>query len=193
MVTCLLLPVISAGDVLHALPPHPSPKKMPSELARERLRTRLSTYSSEYSMLRSETEEKLFARLRNKNLGWAERSVALGLLALAPAPPTMLHADLQTIVQDEKDSDYLRLHAALALALLGPREPAAIAVLRRVISPSSSFAISQSGQEQGLACLGLALFADTDSRPQILAVSRKTFNGIGHNADLALQLLGPKP
>lgn len=189
----LMVPVMSVAKGPSSIPVRPDPPKTPTELARERVSAWLIMYASHHPRLHKEPAAKLLACVRNKGRTWTERGVALGLLALASVPSTELPAVLHAIVQDEGDSDYLRLDAALALALLGLKEPGAVVILRRVIAPKSFFAITQSNMERGAACLGLALFGDAASRPQIREVSRFPINGIGDDAALALQVMGPVP
>lgn len=189
----LMVPIMSLSKGHGPLPTQPSPAKLPSDLVRERIRAWLTMYASEYPELRREPEAALLARIRNKSLGWTERGVALGWIALASPTPTGLAATLHAIVKDEDDSKYLRLDAALAIAFLGFADPDATAVLRRVLPADSMFALTQSNMERGAACLGLALLGDAASRPLILEISRIPMNGIGRDAALALQALSLLP
>lgn len=165
----------------------------PSEQARARVTSWISAYAGQHPELQRGSEAALLQLVRSRDPGWSERAVAIGLLLRRPVPPPGWEALLLSIVRDEQDSPYLRMDAALALALLGRREQDAVLILRRVITPRSFFAISQSEMERGAACLGLALLGDRGSRPLITALTHVGFNGIGRDAALALSVLDGAP
>ncbi|MFO0578396.1 MAG: hypothetical protein U1A78_30690 [Polyangia bacterium] len=165
------------------------PERAPVDRARERARGWLTRYIHDRPELRGAPTEQLLALLGDRAAHWSERVVALGLLTLAGPAPAGLAPLLGAIVRNDADPDYVRLDAAVALALLGSRDEGAVAVLRQVMSPKTYFALSQSNMELGAACIGLALLGDHGSRPHILMATRLAFNGIDRDAALALQVL----
>lgn len=166
----------------------PRSNPSPHEAARERISWRLTAYAANNPELKREPQAGLITIARDRERHWSERTVAIGIVTLG-APPPGWPAVLQAIVRDEADQDYVRLDAALALALLGQRDAGAIAVLRRVITPGSYFAVTQSCMERGAASLGLGLMGDEAARPLVQGVAMLPINGNGIDASVALRLL----
>jgi hypothetical protein len=169
------------------------PESTPTERARERARDWVARYAQDRTGLWAEPAAELVARVGRSTLHWSDRVMALGVLLHADPAPAELAPVLRSVVRNDADPDYVRLDAAMALALLGQRDEAAVEVLRRVVTPGTCFAMSQSNMELGAACIGLALLGDSGSRPRILAALRTSFNGIDRDAALALQVLDRAP
>ncbi|HYO54886.1 hypothetical protein [Archangium sp.] len=91
---------------------------------------------------------------------------------------------LLAVMDDAGGGDYLRLDAALALALAG--DARAIPTLRRVFE-SPGFAVTNSLDEGAYAALGLALLGDVASLPRVRRALR--INLMRTAAPLALALL----